>query len=272
MVMTYIFDCVRIGTKPCKYFQLNSQYFDGGEGIFSKIETDKLIPMKWRLPQYYDDGFSIPEKFPVFIKPEWGQNAQGIYRVDDEVSLERTRKLIANARTKYLIQEGAPGQREFEIFFLRHHKNKNNFAVLSITEAINTKESNPVNSIFNPDTKYSDITNKFSDSQKQTLWQMIAQIERFGISRVSVRTDSTADLLCGRFHIIEINLFAPMPIHMLDAKYNKNDLWKMVTSYMMALARLTKSRDKSLSEKPVFTKIMLYDRRNTILNFIREKI
>jgi D-alanine-D-alanine ligase-like ATP-grasp enzyme len=271
-VITYILNCIRIRTKPCKYFQLNSPHFDRQEGIFSKKDIDQLIPEKWRLHQQIDDGKFQPDNYPVFVKPEWGQNASGVFRADDANALAKIRCSTDQARTRCLIQQGAIEKREFELFSILHHQNKNNFAVLTVTEAINTSESNPVNSVYNANTAYEEITEQFSEQQKQTLWQLIGQIGRFNISRVSVRADSIEDVLDGNFHIIEVNLFAPMPINMLDRKYSNAELWQMIRRYMLALARITKYRDKSLEEKPVFIKIMLYNRKNTALNFIRNRI
>jgi hypothetical protein len=272
MVITYITDCILIRTKPCKYFQLNSPYFNGKEGIFSKIETDRLIPERWRLPQRYDDDRYFPEQYPVFVKPEWGQNARGIFRADDSVSLTRIRQIVSLAPTRYLIQQGATEQREFEIFSIQHHADIDAFAELTVTEVINDTESNPINSIYNCDTGYREITDQFSSQQKQTLWKQVCQIGRFGISRVSIRADSIDNMLAGKFHVIEVNLFAPMPINMLDPEYRFADLWRMIRRYMLSLARITKYRDKRLKEKPVFTKIMLYNRKSRLLNYIRKKI
>lgn len=271
-VITYILNCIRIRTKPCKYFQLNAPYFNGEEGIFSKTEIDRLIPKAWRLQHEYDDGAYLPEHYPVFVKPEWGQNASGIFRADDAASLAKIRQITRHARNRYVIQQGAPEKREFEIFSILHHADKNRYAELTITEAINSSEANPVNSIYNPDTRYREITDKFSPQQKQTLWQLLGRIRRFGISRVCLRTDSTEAMLDGKFHVIEVNLFTPMPINMLDLKYSNSELWKMIRCYMLSLARITKYRDKSRQEKPVFTKIMLYNRQHPLLNFIRARI
>lgn len=272
MVTTYIIDCCLMGTKPCKFFQFNSPWFNNEKGIFSKIELDELIPDKWRLDQRYDDGQFKPLHFPVFLKPEWGQNAGGIYRADDERALEVIRQQTRNARVPYMIQACAPESREFEIFCLCRHDNLEDWSVFTITEAHNDEEDNPVNSIHNPGTRYIDITDRFDSAQKKTLFDLAGQIGRFRISRLSVRADSIEDLLAGNFHVIELNLFTPMPIHMLDKKYSLHDIWRMNISYMWTLARITKYRDKSLPEKPVYTKIMLYNRESRLANFVRSLV
>ena len=272
MVATYMLDCCLIGTKPCKYFQLNSPYFNNSKGIFSKLELDQLVPNKWRLHQVYDDGYTIPHKFPVFLKPEWGQNAGGIIKVSTREELVLARKSIKSSRISYLIQECASYAREFEIFFLADYKDRTRPSVFSVTEVLNNREENPVNSIHNPDTHYVDVTSRFSEEQKQTLSGYIGQIGSFSISRLSVRTADIKSLLNGKFQVIELNLFTPMPIHMLDPKYSYWDLWIMIREYMMLLARLTKIRDKTLEEKPVFTKMTFYNRENSLINFIRDRV
>jgi len=272
MVATYILDCVLIRTKPCKYFQLNSPIFNAEKGIFSKIEIDQLIPEKWRLQQFYDDGVKLPQSYPVFVKPEWGQNSNGIFRADDEASLQRIRQQVKSSNRQYLIQQAATEKLEFEVFSILHDQDKAQYAHLTITQTINNSESYPVNGIYNTDTQYREITEQFSEQQLKDFWALLGEIERFRISRMAIRADSVDDMLAGRFHIIEINLFLPMPINMLDKRYDFYDLWKMVRCYMMSLARITKARNKRLQEKPVFTKNMLYNRSHPILKFLREKI
>ena len=272
MVISYISFCIRIATKPCKYFQLNSPYFDRKEGIFSKIEIDQLIPLRWRLAQFYDDGIRFPERYPVFVKPEWGQNAGGIYRADNPGELHQVREKIRGARVKYLVQEGATEKNEYEIFSMQHHRDESRYAVLTVTQACNDSEPNPVNSIYNSDTRYVEITDSFSAAELDQIWGLVRQIEKFKISRVCVRADSIADMLQGNFHVVEINLFLPFPINMLDSRYSSKDVFNFVMAYMMCLALATKYRDKSLETKPVFTKIMLYNRESRWLNFWRARI
>ena len=272
MVVTYILWCIRLGTKPCKYFQLNSPYFDRREGIFSKIEIDSAIPQKWRLEQFYDDGQRLPSSYPAFLKPEWGQNAKGIIKVTTDEELVEARKGLATEQIRYLVQQGAKQGREFEIFSIRHDTKQSEYAILTVTEAVNTSEANPVNSIYNSNTNYCEITEKFSEEQKHRLWGFVSEIGSFNISRMSVRADSIEDLLEGHFHVIEINLFLPMPINMLDKRHSITDRCKMVLTYMKQLAKITRARDKTRQEKPVFTKIMLYDRRGSIPNYLRNRL
>ncbi len=267
MVATYIIDCCLIGTKPCKYFQLNSPWFNERKGVFSKMDLDRLVPERWRLRQNYDDGVSNPGSFPVFLKPEWSENAKGIHRADNPEELQSIRQEIAASKVPYLLQEGASHRREFEIFCLRDYRDNNRFSVFSITETINRREPNPINSIHNRDTQYQDLTDRFSEEQKKTVHGFLNRIGSFAISRLSVRAESPEQLVAGNFQVIELNLYTPMPIHMLDPKYKLRDLWKMIRQYMMYLARLTRVRDRLLVEKPVYTRIMFYNRKSIFTNF-----
>jgi len=111
LVLTYIACCVRVGAAPWKYFQLNARYFSREKGIFSKLSIDELIPDRWRLSQTFDGEQITPSVYPVFLKPEWGQNGSGIERADSEEDLHKFRQSHANDNRRYMIQEAATGAR-----------------------------------------------------------------------------------------------------------------------------------------------------------------
>jgi hypothetical protein len=67
-----------LGIPPWYYFQINAEWYNKKKGFYSKIDMDARIPKKWRLKQGYFDKNNLPETFPVFLKPEWGQNSNGI--------------------------------------------------------------------------------------------------------------------------------------------------------------------------------------------------
>ena len=241
-------------------------------GFFSKLDIDENIPKQWRLKQRIDDGVFEPEHWPVFVKPEWGQNASGVQRADDLTQLHEIRNQRVDQTIRYLIQEGSPGAKEFEVFSIRHDQHRDQYAVFTVTEAVNDAELKPVNSINNSSTRYVEITDQLSESQLAELWQLVNQLGEYNISRASMSADSVEALLEGRFHVIEINLFLPMPINLLDKKYSATDIINFVRKYMMCLAKVTKYRNKALPEKPVFTKIMTYNRKSKWVNFIRARI
>ena len=268
MVLTYIACCVRIGTAPWKYFQLNARYFSGERGIFSKMAIDELIPERWRLYQTFDGEGVVPDTYPVFLKPEWGQNAHGIHRADSSGELMRLRARLRAEPQRYMLQEAAPGMREFEIFSIDAHGNARHLGekqldsadVVTVTEAVNRRESFPINSKYNRDTRYVDVSESFTPAELGTLAAYLREIGRFGIARMSVRADSRGALLDGRFHVIEINLFLPMPINLLDARYTWQEKWRFIRSAMMSLALATRAITPVARPPAVFTRMMMYGR------------
>lgn len=270
MVGAYIAFCIRYATRPCKYFQLNAKYFDTAAGIFSKKQIDELIPAEWRLQQSYDDGATLSE-YPVFIKPEWSQNAHGVYRADNAAQLQAIRKKI-NHRGRYLIQQTATEKNEYEIFFLYDHHNPSKPAAITITHAVNKNESIPINSIYNAATEYIDISDSFSTEQLQKLWRLLQRIGDFPIARVSLKADSINELLNSKLHIIEINLFLPMPINLLDARYSQFDIFKLSARHMKLLAWLTKMRARGQKDKPVFIKSILYNRNGWLAKILNRLV
>lgn len=264
MVVTYILCCARIVTAPWRYWQLNARYFNNDQGVFSKLAIDELIPERWRLTQSIDTDTALPTSFPVFLKPEWGQNAHGIHRVDSSEQLLTLRSTLADQPRRYLIQQAAPGQREFELFSIDADRDDNKHDVFTVTEAVNTSEAYPINSKYNRFTRYVDVTSQFDSHQRAKMAGYMSQIGQFGISRMSVRANSYEALVNGEFHVIEINLFLPMPINLLDGSYSWREKWRFIRSAMMSLAQATKMIKPVDQPQPIFTRMMMYGRRKDI--------
>lgn len=260
IIVTYIACCFRVGTVPWKYFQMNARYFSDRQGIFSKLSIDRLIPERWRLFQTLDQENLAPQSFPVFLKPEWGQNAQGIHRADDHTELHRLRARLSSQPQRYILQEAAPGAREYEIFSIDSNRYDDEHDVLTVTEAVNRSEQFPINSKYNQNTRYADITTAFTPGERKRLSRYISEIGRFGISRMSVRADSHEQLLAGNFHVIEINLFVPMPINLLDPEYTWSQRLHFIGESMMCLAKATKAIEPVDQPQAIFTRMVLYGR------------
>ncbi len=265
LILTYIACCLRVGAAPWKYFQLNARYFSKDQGIFSKLSIDALIPDRWRLHQIPDDQSVVPERYPVFMKPEWGQNAHGIHRADNFEQLQGIRQRVQeqDGEQKYIIQDGAPGAREFEIFSIDVSKHDGEHDVVTVTEAVNNTESYPINSKYNTNTRYVDISKSFSSDNLSVLGGYLDEVGQFAISRMSVRADSLDDLVAGKFHVIEINLFLPMPINLLDSSYSWRVRLNFIRRAMMSLALATKAIKPVEKPPAIFTRMMLYGRRKS---------
>lgn len=253
LIFWYIAFCTKYRAAPWKYFQLNAKYFNPQKGLFSKIDVDQLIPKKWKLKQAIDDGTFSPDSYPVFYKPEWGQNAYGIKRFNNVEEFESRNRKHKFSNVNYLVQEAAPGKKEFEIFYIRNAKSEDDYSVLTITSVSNKNEvSDPINSIRNPNTKYQNISHQLSEKNKTNIWHKLRNIGQFKIARVGLRANSVADILNGDFHIFEINLFTPMPINLLDDRDSLKSKIFFVKKTMRALAKITKTIPKSQKTKSIF--------------------
>lgn len=261
LIATYIFCCFRIATAPWRYWQLNARYFSVEQRIFSKLLLDELIPERWRLAQSIDSDSLEPTGYPVFLKPEWGRNGEGIHRVDDHAQLLQLRTKLHDHPKRYLMQEAAPGRREFEIFSIDTDQNDNHHDILTVTEAINDSERYPINSKHNRSTRYSDITASFTEQQLVKLGEYVSEVGEFGMCRLSVRANSLDDLAAGEFHIFEINLFSPMPINLLDRDTTWPHRLKFIRESMKALAMATKLHRPVDKPQPILTLMTMYGMR-----------
>ncbi|WP_457670439.1 hypothetical protein [Thiolapillus sp.] len=257
LVFWYMLWCLRFGARPWRYFQLNAPWFSDSRRIFSKREMDELIPPKWRLTQEPLRPDSRPSSWPVFLKPEWGQNARGILVAEDQQSFDRSRRRILSGKLPYLFQEAATGAREFEIFYIRDGASGNNPAVFSITETLNSSNlSWPVNGILNQHTSYKTLT-RLTTSDEHRLWQHLEALPAFRIARIGLRTDSIEDMLEGKFRIIEINLFVPLPLHLLDESVSLQERRRFIRVSMRKLAQSVKALPLSQPRKNIFWPMLL---------------
>ncbi len=253
LIFYYIYWSLYCRVLPWRYFQINAKHFNAVKGIYSKIDIDKLIPKKWLLAQHYATKDKLPYQFPIFVKPEWGQNANGVIKINTKQEFLS----LVNKKTKIplIMQQIATAKNEYEIFYIKNIINKN-YAIFTITQVFNTSnDNNPINSINNNYTTYKDISNDFSLTELQQLKSYMQQLKTINFARVYLKTNSKNALLKGIFHIIEINLFAPLPINLLDKSFtNKN---KFIKKTMHDLVLLSKQTPKKYFKSFIFLKIIL---------------
>ena len=271
LVISYIASCIRLRAKPWRYFQLNADYFNKEKGLYSKQDINDLIPEQWRLHQWIDKATKetndkpeiTADAYPVFVKPEWGQNSQGIRRADNPEQLARIRAQRDNSQpVQYLIQEAAKGKIEFEIFAIPCDQSADRYAMLSVTQVVNhSDEDYPINGIYNQQTEYLDITRSLSLEQLEQLWGYLKAIGRFRISRVGVRADSIEQLIAGDFKVIEINLFLPMPLVLLTSNTGTREKYKTALRCTWLLAKNTKTLPSIKKEPVIFFKKLAFIRR-----------
>jgi len=249
----YLWACLRYWVIPWNYFGLNSRYFNKKKGVFSKLEMDSVIPARFRLRQTYYDPDKPPRRYPVFIKPEWGQNSNGIVRVHNKKEYRAFQKSISTTDLPFIVQDAAMEKKEFEIYYLRSPDNNEDCTFLSITEVTNIcKNYHPINSIHNPRTAYRDITQTFSSKELQAIWFSLRDIGRFRMARVGLKADGPREILREKFHIVEINLFLPMPLVLLTENVDLFEKNKIMKKTMSIAARLAKAIPKKESGKTIF--------------------
>ncbi len=253
LVLHYIAYCARYLTIPWRYFQLNAEHFNNQKKIFSKQDLYAITPKEWRLKQYIDDPEIDPQAYPIFAKPEWGQNSSGVRCIRDQSELQQLRQSQSYQRHSYLIQEAATGRVEYEILIIKRADTDSGFAVMSITQVINNStDRHPINGIYNASTRYHDITTLLTQEQKVCLWQELRRMGDFAIARFSVKADSIAELNRKNFQLIEVNLFVPMPLSLLSDNLTLTDKYRLITSCTRHLAQLARQLNNKKNIKPIF--------------------
>jgi len=253
LVFWLIVYSLRFRTRPWNFFQLNHTYFNRTKRIFSKLDIDEHIPKRWHLQQSVDDGHMVPD-FPVFVKPEWGQNSHGVGLAENVEDLAWLRAKRKGKGMNYLLQQAAAESREFEFFYVRSANSPGEYAVISLTETKNRSEKTlVVNGINNRDTVYEELTDTLSRGQKEMLWKNFSSIGCFYIARVGVKANSIDELVAGAFHVVEVNIFLPMPLMLLDQTVELKEKWQFVRRSMKECARLAAKIDVPRAERyPIF--------------------
>lgn len=268
LIFTYILYCIRYLVAPWRYFQLNAPYFNEQRNLFSKLDMDKRIPEQWLLEQFMDLGVRDPRYYPVFVKPEWGQNSQGVVRVDNLLQLNALRQQRTARHPFYIIQQAAKEVREFEIFMIPNEHNLQQFSILSVTETCNRSDQVlPVNGIYNQDSYYQDCASSLTEQQLATIWEHLKQLGDYRIARYGVRANSLEELIAGRFHVVEVNLYVPMPLLLVTDM----TLWKkfkFIKQAMKQLVLVTQTIPATQQSKSVFFKKLRVAQRLKSVNKI----
>jgi len=72
------------------------------------------------------------------------------------------------------------------------------------------------------------------------------------MARVGLKADDRIGILKGKFHIVEINLFLPMPLVLLTENVGLGEKNKIMKKTMSLAARLAKAIPKKESGKHIF--------------------
>ncbi|MFT5880519.1 MAG: hypothetical protein ACI86X_001647 [Moritella sp.] len=273
LILHYLLFCCRYLTIPWRYFQLNANYFNNHKKIFSKQDLDAITPVEWRLTQYIDTPDIQPARYPVFAKPEWGQNSAGVSCIRNATALNLLRESASYKAQNYLIQEAATGCIEFEVFIVKHPHQQSQYAVMSITQVLNNSaDKYPVNGIYNKDTHYQDITQQIKPETKDKLWQELTRMGDFAIARYSLKADSLAALTQLQFKLVEVNLFVPMPLSLLSHNLTAKQKYHLLCACTHNLAQLAQQLNgKKVTQGIFFNKIIASQRGKTKRIFSRNE-
>lgn len=268
IVVQYIFACARIGAKPWRFFQMNARYFDEQKGVFSKLTIEKSIPEKFRLKSYHLKEYesvdtwhnNIVKKFtfPVFIKPEWGQNSHGIVRVDSADQLKETLQKVRQSNVSYYCQEAASGNKEFDVYYIRSTQNPKQSATYSVTELTNPHTPQyPINGIYGG-TVYTDITPQISTDDMQKIMKESLDIGSYNMARIAFKADNYQDIITGKAKIVEINIYTPMPINLMDTNLSWDNKRHFIVMFARHLAEMTKKLQHIPAKKIFWRKLQMH--------------
>jgi hypothetical protein len=259
LLLSYLWACLKYRVNPWNYFAINHRQFNWQKKIFSKLEIDRHIPERYRLTQFYYHPDTLPGQYPVFLKPEWGQNSNGVARIPAEKAYKRFCTRAFKSPMPYIVQEAGRGAFEYEIYYLRDHKQPDQAAFLSVTQTMNPCDPvHPVNSIYNQCTAYKNISQTLSAEQAEGIWSHVKKSGRFPLARMGVKADSVEDLAAGHFKVIEINLFLPMPLVLFSCNTGLLEKYRIIRQTMDIAARLAKQVPKNRSGFKIFFQKMLH--------------
>jgi hypothetical protein len=256
-LLHYLWYCLRYRVVPWNYFQLNGVYFNEYKGIYSKLDIDALIPSQHHLSQSLFSQENIAKAYPLFLKPEWGQNSNGIRRIDNKEQYLQFVEASPKLKISYIVQEAALGKKEFEIYYLRSPVDKDRYSFLSITEVINrSDERYPINSIYNSSTGYREVTANLTTEELEEIWDAVKDIGGFRMARIGVKADELSFVVQRVFKIIEINLFLPMPLILLADNVSRTEKIAVIRKTMTLAAQLVKTIPEKEKGKWIFFRKM----------------
>lgn len=306
--------CVRFRVFPVRYFCVHLDYVDERSKIYSKQKINEAIPLQWRLKSIllpHEDSLEHWEKkigehfsFPLFLKPEWGENSYGVHRVHDTQTLSTVLQKIKQTKQNYTCQQAATGANEYDFFYIKSSQKQKEPNVFSCTRMksphiigdgesplyellqkqspllrLNTgilSHYQPTDVLakgkslrlsfingVNHGTTYIDETKNIHPQEKTKIWKHLSQLGNFQFARIGISADSLQDIIKGRFEVIEINLFTPLPLDILDQNREKKEQKKQLEQYMNSLIKSVKIQNKKNAS--LFKVVELLWRKKQIL-------
>ena len=268
----FIIFSIKYRINPFAFFQLNAEYFNSDKKIYSKHEIEKNIPKKYRLysklVKKHTKAKDIEEEmsYPIFLKPEWGQNSRGVFRADNRQELKNILKKITREKIPYLYQEASQYKDEFDILYIKDPIHPEKYTLLSITKICNNSdEAYPINVIKSGVVR--DITNKFTAEQLSAIYKKLRSFGDFRLVRVSLKADSIADINSGKFQVFEMNIFLPLLPAVKDKTLSIWEREKKLIEYTKELS-LAIQQNPNTEKKNIFLNML---RRNFMIQITNNR-
>lgn len=268
----FIFFSMRYGINPISFFQLNVEYFNDEKKIYSKHEIEKNIPKKFRLHSALISKKTTSKDieknvdYPVFLKPEWGQNSHWVFRADNKKELENILKKVKREKIPYLYQQTSRYKDEFDILYIKDPLNSKKYTLLSVTKLINNSdEAHPINVIKTGIIR--DVTSDFSTTDLQDLYTTLRTMWDFRLVRVSLKADSTQGIKKWKFEVFEMNIFLPMLPAIKDKTFSLMQREAKLINYTKQLTLAVKW-NKHKNKKNIFLNML---RRNYMIKITNNK-
>lgn len=260
IVFFFVCYCLKSWVNPWNFFQIHSNFFDSKKWIFSKLDLEKSIPKRWRLPSVKISSWDTYEtflknvSFPIVWKPEWWQNAHGVRLLRDSHEFSAFLQNAKNSEIPYLIQEFSNLDYEYELSFT---KDQNNLITLWSLVEVENIDQTKINSIHGR-SRYIERLWEISQEEREKLQQYLMKLNNFKIARVWIKSSSIKDLISWNFKIFEINIFIPLPLKLLAENISKKEKISFLKAYTKNMVTLTKFRTKSEYKEVFFRKIFLH--------------
>lgn len=246
ILTTYFRACIQLRVLPWRFFGINQHGIHPKKGVFCKSIIQNFIPPEYQLPLVTlganEDIVSWQNKisslnYPVIIKPDLGQNSKHIhiaYNSEDKC-ISKQRKIPVD----FVAQQVATGI-EYDILFISNEVDKN-YSLFSIVELSqpNMQEKIPIHGIYQG-TQYKEINHLIEPQKLRKFAQKIQTEFNFKFARIGVKAQSLDDLLNFNFKTIEVNLFLPLCLNVLDTSISEHKRISFLKYYIYTLIVLTK--------------------------------
>ena len=295
VIYCFLKACITQRVLPLRYFYVHLDYLDAASKIYSKQSINESIPNQWRLKStllsieesrdIWKDKIESQFTYPLFLKPEWGENSSGVFRVHDRETLLSVLSKIQQTKQNYICQEAASGEKEYDFFFVKSHEKEKEFpdifscirmepaslvgdgkTTLQELFQIQSPQLSPETCLlsnYNPldvlprdkklrlsfingvnhGTRYVSETENLSPLDKKNLWKHLQSLGDFQFARVGISANSLRDIIDGAFQVIEINLFTPFPLDVLDLSLSNKEQRQILQSYMNTLLKTVKQKN-----------------------------